>query len=97
MAPEVHMTSMHCFFVVESRAVGPHTPEEDNTFLDADVRFRAGLLSVLSDTIVDAYVPLLSGKKCGMHLSNAMEFLMLALSCMSWSSVIIIEWSMTAR
>jgi hypothetical protein len=52
------MTSMHCFFVVEPRAVGPHTPEEDNAFHDADVRFRAGLLSVLGDTIVDAYVPL---------------------------------------
>jgi hypothetical protein len=73
------MTSMHCFFVVEPRAVGPHSPEEDNAFLDADVTFRAGLLSVLGDTIVDAYVPLQSGKKCGMHLSNAMQFLMLAL------------------
>jgi hypothetical protein len=54
------MISMHCFFVVEPRAVGPHTPEEDNAFHDADVRFRAGLLSVLGDTIVDAYVPLQS-------------------------------------
>jgi hypothetical protein len=57
------MTSMHCFFVVEPRAVGPHTPKEDNTFLHANVRFRAGLLSVLGDTIVDAYVPLQSGKE----------------------------------
>jgi hypothetical protein len=50
-------TSMHCFYVVEPRAV------EDNAFHDADVRFRAGLLSVLRDTIVDAYVPLQSGKE----------------------------------
>jgi hypothetical protein len=57
------MTSMHCFFVVEPRVVGPHTPEEDNAFLDADVRFRARLLSVLGDTIVVAYVPLQSGKE----------------------------------
>jgi hypothetical protein len=57
------MTSTHCFFVVEPRTVGSHTPEEDNAFLDADVRFRAGLLSVLGDTIVDAYVPLQSGKE----------------------------------
>jgi hypothetical protein len=57
------MTSMHCFFVVEPRTVDPHTPEEDNAFHDADVRFRAGLLSVLGDTIVDAYVPLQSGKE----------------------------------
>jgi hypothetical protein len=57
------MTSMHCFFVVGPRAVGPHTPEEDNAFHDADVRFREGLQSVLGDTIVDAYVPLQSGKE----------------------------------
>jgi hypothetical protein len=57
------MTSMHCFFVVEPRAVGPHTPKEDNAFHDADVRFRARLLSMLGDTIVDAYVPLQSGKE----------------------------------
>jgi hypothetical protein len=57
------MTSMHCFYVVEPRDVGLHTPEEDNVFHDADVRFRAGLLSVLGDTIVDAYVPLQSGKE----------------------------------
>jgi hypothetical protein len=54
---------MHCFFVVEPRAVGLHTPEEDNASLDADVRFRSGLLSVIGDTIVDAYVPLQSGKE----------------------------------
>jgi hypothetical protein len=57
------MTSMHCFFVVEPRAVGLHTPEEENAFHDADVRFRVGLLSVLGDTIVDAYVPLQFGKE----------------------------------
>jgi hypothetical protein len=52
------MTSMHCFYVVEPRAVGPHTPEEESAFHDTDVRFRAGLLSVLGDTVVDSYVPL---------------------------------------
>jgi hypothetical protein len=57
------MTSIHCFFVVEPRAVGPHTLVEDNAFLDADVRLRVGLLSVLGDTIVNAYVPLQFGKE----------------------------------
>jgi hypothetical protein len=50
------MTSMHCFHVVEPRSVGPHTPEEELAFRNADTRFRAGLLGVLGDTIVDAYV-----------------------------------------
>jgi hypothetical protein len=57
------MTSMHCFYVVQPRAVGLHTPKEENAFHDADVRFRAGLLSVLGDTMVDAYVPLQTGKE----------------------------------
>jgi hypothetical protein len=38
MVAEVHIMDDLCFFVVEPRAVGPHTPKEDNAFLDADVR-----------------------------------------------------------
>jgi hypothetical protein len=63
MAPEVHtVDDLHALFFW-SKAVGSHTPREDNAFLDADVRFIAGLLSVLGDTIVDAHVPLQSGKE----------------------------------
>jgi hypothetical protein len=90
------MTSMHCFFVVEPRVVGPHTPEEDNTFHDADVRFRAGLRSVLGDTIVDAYVPLQSGKEMWDALEQRYG-VSDAGFCISWSSFMTIEWSMTAQ
>ena len=52
------LTSMHCYFVAEPRAVGPHTPDEERAFKYADTTFKAVILSVLGDTIVDAYVPL---------------------------------------
>ena len=49
---------MHCNFVAEPRAVEPHTPEEECAFQHADTMFKAAILSVLGDSIVDAYVPL---------------------------------------
>jgi hypothetical protein len=57
------LIAMHCYFVAEPRSVGPHTPEEERAFQHADMRFKAAILSVLVDSIVDAYVPLQSGKE----------------------------------
>ena len=54
---------MHCYFVDEPRAVGPHTLDEERAFKHADTTFKAAILSVLEDTIVDAYVPLHTGKE----------------------------------
>jgi hypothetical protein len=53
---------MHCYFVVEPRAVGPDTPDEERAFKHADITFKAAILSMLGDTIVDAYVPLQTSK-----------------------------------
>ena len=52
------LTSMHCYFVVEPSDVGPHTPDEEHSFKHADNTVKATILSVLGDSIVDAYVPL---------------------------------------
>ena len=52
------LTSMNCYFVAEPRVVGPHTPDEERAFKHADTMFKAAILSVLGDTIVDAYVPI---------------------------------------
>ena len=54
---------MHCYFVAEPRAVGPHTPDEERAFKHADNMFKAAILSMLGDFIVDAYVPLQTGKE----------------------------------
>jgi hypothetical protein len=54
---------MHCYFVAELRVVGPHTPDEERVFKHADITFKAAILSVLGDTIVDAYVPLQTSKE----------------------------------
>jgi hypothetical protein len=54
---------MHCYFVVEPWAVRPHTPKEERAFQHADTTFKAAILSVLEDSIVDAYVPLQTDKE----------------------------------
>jgi hypothetical protein len=59
---------MHCYFVAEPRAVGPQTPKE-RAFQHTDNTFKVAILSMLGDTIVDAYVPLQTGKA----MSDALE------------------------
>jgi hypothetical protein len=54
---------MHCYFVAEPRAVGPHIPDEECAFKHADNTFKAAILSMLGDSIVDVYVPLQTGKE----------------------------------
>jgi transcription elongation factor GreA-like protein len=56
---------MHCYFVVEPWAVRPHTTKEERAFQHADTTFKAAILSVLEDSIVDAYVSLQTGKEMG--------------------------------
>jgi hypothetical protein len=57
------LIAIHCYFVAEPRSVGPHTPEEERAFQDADTKFKAAIISVLGDSIVDAYVTLQTGKE----------------------------------
>ena len=54
---------MHCYFVAEPRSVGPHTLDEERVFRHVDTMFKATILSVLGDFIVDAYVPLQTNKE----------------------------------
>ena len=54
---------MHCYLVSKPRAVGAHTPYEERAFKHADNTFKAAILSMLGDSIVDAYVPLQTGKE----------------------------------
>ena len=49
-------TSMHCFFVVEPRPLGPHTAEDEQQFINADNTFKGAMISVLGESIEDTYV-----------------------------------------
>jgi hypothetical protein len=50
--------------LLNPRAVGPHTPDEERAFKYADTMlFKATILSMLGDTIVNAYVSLQTGKE----------------------------------
>jgi hypothetical protein len=48
--------------VVHERAIGPQTSEEERAFQHADTTCKATLLSIIGDSLVDAYVQLLTGK-----------------------------------
>ena len=52
-----------CYFVVEPRSVGLHTPEEECAFQDADTTFKGPIISMLGDSIVDTYVTLQTGQE----------------------------------
>jgi hypothetical protein len=54
---------MHCYFVVEPRSVGPHTPDEERVFQDADTTLKGAIISVLANSKVDAYVTMSTGKE----------------------------------
>ena len=54
---------MYCYFVAEPRAVGPHPPDEERAFKHDDNMFKVAILSMLGDSIVDAYVPLQTEKE----------------------------------
>jgi hypothetical protein len=53
---------MNCFHVVEERAIGPQISEEERVFKHADTICKAALLSIIGDSLVDAYVQLPTGK-----------------------------------
>jgi len=53
---------MRCYFVVKARSAGPHTQKKKCAWEHADTMFKAAILSVLGDSIVDVYMSLQSGK-----------------------------------
>ena len=57
------LTAMHYYFITKPRSVGPHTPEEECVFQDADTTFKGAIISVLGDSTVDAYVTLQTDKE----------------------------------
>ena len=76
VASKMHIVvdTMHCYFVVELRSIGPHTPDEERVFQEADTTFDGAIISMLGDTIVDAYMTPSTGKKCGMHSGQIWSF-----------------------
>jgi hypothetical protein len=57
------LTAIHCYFIAEPRLVGPHTPDEERVFQDADTTLKGEIISVLADSKVDAYVTMSTCKE----------------------------------
>ena len=57
------LTAMNVYFVALGKPEGTHTPEEERAFEAADNLFRGAIISVLAESLVDAYMTLPSSKE----------------------------------
>jgi hypothetical protein len=53
---------MRCFYVVQERPAGVPTADEQRAFEHDDTTCKAALLSIIGDSLVDAYVQMSTGK-----------------------------------
>jgi hypothetical protein len=56
------LTSMRCFYVVQERFAGVPTTDEQRAFEHDDTTCKAALLSIIGDSLIDAYVQMPTGK-----------------------------------
>jgi hypothetical protein len=56
------LTSMRCFYVVQERPAGVPTADERRAFEHDDTTCKAVLLSIIGDSLIDAYVQMPTGK-----------------------------------
>jgi hypothetical protein len=57
------LTAIHCYFIVEPRTIRPQSVEEVCVIRDADTMLKGAIISILRDSIVDAYVILFTGRE----------------------------------
>jgi hypothetical protein len=56
------LTSICCFYVVLEQPIGMQTVYEQRAFKHDDTTCKAALLSIIGDSLIDAYVQLPTGK-----------------------------------
>ena len=91
------LSSMRCFYVVTEIPATVRTVDEQRQFDHDDTNCRGGLLSIIGDSLIDAYIQLPTVRLFGMLLRPVTAFLMPVLSCTSWSSSMTIGWLRTVR
>ena len=61
------VSNMSFYDATLGKPEGDLNPQEEQVFQKTDTLFKAALLSVLGENIVDAYVQMIMAKICGMH------------------------------
>jgi hypothetical protein len=56
------LTSLRCFYVMLEQPIGVQTVDEQRAFEHDDTTCKAALLSIIGDSLIDAYVQLPTGK-----------------------------------
>ena len=79
--------TMSCYDATLGKPEGELDAQQAQAFQKMDTLFKAALLSVLGENIVDAYASIDNGKD--MHSRPSLGSRMPALSCTSWSNSMI--------
>ena len=77
---------MYCYDATKGKPKGDLNPTQQEAFQNMDTLFKAALLSVLDDSIVDSYMSFDSGKDMWAALKATFGARALATSCTSWSN-----------
>ena len=77
---------MYCYDTTKGKPEGDLNPTQQEAFENMDTLFKAALLSVLDDTIVDSYMSFDSGKVMCAALKATLGPRALLTSCTSWSN-----------
>ena len=77
---------MYCYDATKGKPEGDLNPTQQEAFQNMDTLFKAALLSVLDDSIVDSYMSFDSGKDMLVRSRPRLGPRALATSCTSWSN-----------
>ena len=77
---------MYCYDATKGKPEGDLNPTQQEAFQNMDTLFKAALLSVLDDSIVDSYMSFDNGKDMWAALEATLGPRALATSCTSWSN-----------
>ena len=77
---------MYCYDATKGKPEGDLNPTQHEAFENMDTLFKAALLSVLDDSIVDSYMSFDSGKDMWAASRPRLGPRALATSCTSWSN-----------
>ena len=77
---------MYCYDATKGKPESDLNPTQQEAFENMDTLFKAALLSVLDDSIVDSYMLFDSGKDMWDTLKTTFGPRALATSCTSWSN-----------
>ena len=79
---------MYCYDATKGKPKGDLNPTQQEAFQNMDTLFKAALLSVLDDSIMDSYMLFDRAKICGLRSRPRLGPRALPTSCTSWGNYV---------